>query len=383
MRPPLLRPAPPPASREAEPVPPAGCEPAGDEPAGGEPAGAARGAPAPGAHRLTVPETAAGERLDVHLAARFDVARNRVRRWVDEGRVRVGGRPAKASRALAAGDVVECEVPPPAPDDRVEPEPGDLRLLHDDPHLLVLDKPAGLTVHPGAGRASGTLVHRLLHAYPELAGVGGPGRPGIVHRLDKDTSGALVVARTAAAHRTLARAFAARRVDKRYLAIVHGRPAADGAVAAPIGRDPNDRKRMTMRSGGRPARTTWHVLATAPGAALLEVAIETGRTHQIRVHLKHARHPLVGDPVYGEARWKALPGSRAQAALRAFPRPALHAWRLGFRHPASGEEVRFEAPVPDDLRTLWRAVGGLWPEEVAGGVAPTRVDSPREEEEER
>ncbi|HEX2163810.1 MAG TPA: RluA family pseudouridine synthase, partial [Thermoanaerobaculia bacterium] len=276
----------------------------------------------------------------------------------------------KASHALAAGETVECEVPAAAPDDRVEPEEGELAVLHADADLLVVDKPAGLTVHPGAGRATGTLVHRLLHRYPELAGVGGPGRPGIVHRLDRDTSGVLVVARTDAAHRALARAFAGRRVDKRYLGIVHGVPAPAGEIDAPIGRHPERRKEMTVRPDGRPARTRWRVLAAAGGAALLELSIETGRTHQIRVHLKHQRHPLVGDPVYGEPRWKGLRGGAARNALRDFPRPALHAWRLAFPHPATGEEVAFTAPVPEDLRELWRTVGGAWPAAVTPAAAP-------------
>ena len=330
--------------------------------------------PAPGAHRWQVPPEAAGERLDRHLAARLAVSRSRARRRIDEARVRVDDRPAKASHPLAAGETIAADVPPPAADDRVEPEAGDLAVLWADADLVVVDKPAGLTVHPGAGRATGTLVHRLLHAYPELSGVGGPGRPGIVHRLDKDTSGAMVVARNESTHRALARAFASRRVDKRYLAVVHGVPEREGAVDAPIGRHPHERKRMTVRPDGRPARTSWRVLATAPGAALLEVTIETGRTHQIRVHLKHARHPLVGDPLYGEARWKGLPGSRAQAALRDFHRPALHAWRLAFPHPATGEEMAFEAPVPEDLRRLWEAVGGRWP---AGPDAAHRAPGPR------
>ena len=323
-------------------------------------------APAPGPHRWQVPPEAAEDRLDRHLAARLDVSRSRAHRWIEEGRVRVEGRPAKPSQALAAGNRVECEVPPPEPDDRVRPEAGALSVLHADPHLVVVDKPAGLTVHPGAGRATGTLAHRLLHDYPDIAGVGGPGRPGIVHRLDRDTSGVMVVARTEAAHRALARAFAARKVDKRYLAVVYGVPEEAGVVEAPIGRHPQERKRMTVRPDGRPSRTTWRRLATASGAALVELTIETGRTHQIRVHMKHARHPLIGDPVYGESRWKGLPGSRAQAALRAFPRPALHAWRLAFEHPATGERVAFEAPVPDDLRGLWEAVGGTWPALVGG-----------------
>ncbi|HEX5759105.1 MAG TPA: RluA family pseudouridine synthase [Thermoanaerobaculia bacterium] len=304
-----------------------------------------------------MPPEAAGERLDRHVAARLERPRNQVRRWIEAGLVRVGGAPAKPASMLAAGDRVECA--PPAPvDDRIVPEAAPLALLHEDAWLLVLDKPPGLAVHPGAGRPSGTLAHRLLARDPEMAGVGGPGRPGIVHRLDKDTSGALVVARTAAAYERLARAFAAREVEKRYLAIAYGapRPAA-GRIEAPIGRHPLRRKEMTVRRDGRPATTGYRTLAAAAGIALLELDLATGRTHQIRVHLKHLGHPLVGDPVYGEARWKGLPAA-ARGALERFPRPALHAWRLAFRHPATGERAAFEAPVPEDLKRLWEEVTG-------------------------
>lgn len=305
----------------------------------------------------TVGADTAGERLDRHVAARLDVARNQVRRWIDEGLVRVNGREAKPSAALAAGDRVECSPPEPR-EERVVPEPGDLRLLYEDGDLVVIDKPAGLTVHPGAGRATGTLAHHLLDRYPEMAGVGGPGRPGIVHRLDQGTSGALVVARTAGAYARLARAFAAREVQKSYLGIAYGAPApASGLIEAPIGRHPQKRMEMAVRPAGRPARTGYRTVATQAGIALLEMDLATGRTHQIRVHLKHLGHPLVGDPVYGEARWKGLPRA-VQAALRDFPRPALHAWRLAFRHPGTGEPLAFEAPVPEDLRTLWESVTG-------------------------
>jgi len=320
---------------------------------------------APGRHAWAVPEAAEGERLDRHVAAHLDVARNQVARWIESGLVRIGGRAAKASRALRAGERIDCDVPAPEPDDRVRPEPGELAVLHEDDELLVLDKPAGLTVHPGAGRPTGTLVHRLLHRDPSLAGVGGPGRPGIVHRLDKDTSGVMVVARTPAAYRALARAFAARRVDKRYLAIVWGTPEAEGRIDAPIGRHPRDRKRMAVlpadRKGARPAETTWRRLAVAEvgggGISLVSVGLETGRTHQIRVHLKHLRHPLVGDPVYGEDRWREI-RPPARAVLAAFPRPALHAWRLAFAHPGTGERVAFEAPPPADLVELWETASG-------------------------
>ena len=313
----------------------------------------------------TVGPEDAGERLDRHVAARLDTPRNQVQRWIQDGLVRVNDREAKPSYPVAEGDLVDCS-PPEVKDDRVQPEEGDLHVLYEDADLVVLDKPAGLTVHPGAGRTSGTLAHRLLARYPEMAGVGGPGRPGIVHRLDQGTSGVLVVARTPAAYHRLARAFAAREVDKRYLALVYGEPKPpSGMIDAPIGRHALRRKEMTVRADGRPARTGYRTLASCAGISLLELDLATGRTHQIRVHLKHLGHPLVGDPVYGEARWKGLLKlpKPVQARLRDFPRPALHAWRLAFKHPIDGRSFAFEAPVPPDLRELWeRAAGTGWPE---------------------
>ncbi|HEX3553667.1 MAG TPA: RluA family pseudouridine synthase [Thermoanaerobaculia bacterium] len=305
----------------------------------------------------TVPPEAAGERLDRHVAARLDVPRNQVQHWIEAGLVRLNGRAAKPSAAVSSGDQVEC-APPERKEERVLPEAGELRLLYEDAALVVIDKPAGLTVHPGAGRSTGTLAHRLLDRYPEMAGVGGPGRPGIVHRLDQGTSGVLVVARTAAAYARLARAFAAREVKKRYLGIAYGAPSPSaGMIEAPIGRHPQRRKEMTVRPGGRPSKTGYRTLAAKAGISLLEMDLATGRTHQIRVHLKHIGHPLLGDPVYGEARWKGLPRS-VQAPLRDFPRPALHAWRLAFKHPDTGTSLTFEALVPGDFRELWQAVTG-------------------------
>ncbi|HEY8022820.1 MAG TPA: RluA family pseudouridine synthase [Thermoanaerobaculia bacterium] len=297
---------------------------------------------------------AAGERLDRHVAARLGEPRNQVQRWIREGRVEVNGAPARPSAAVAAGDAIACRpLPPPASDARIAPEAEPLAVLYEDADLAVLDKPAGLTVHPGAGRATGTLAHRLLARWPEIAGVGGPGRPGIVHRLDRETSGVLVVARTPAAYARLARAFAEREVGKRYLALAYGAPSPpSGSIEAPIGRHPTRRTEMAVRQRGRPARTLYRTLAAAAGISLLALDLETGRTHQIRVHLKSLGYPLVGDPVYGEARWKGLP-RRVQGPLGAFPRPALHAWRLAFRHPTSGEPMAFEAPVPADLERLW------------------------------
>jgi 23S rRNA pseudouridine1911/1915/1917 synthase len=317
------------------------------------------GAAAGGSWR--VPPEAAGERIDRALAERLGVPRSRVRRWIELDLVRLDGRPpAKSGEPLRAGAVLDWRAPP-AGDDRIAPEPGELVLLHEDADLLVLDKPAGLVVHPGAGRGTGTLAHRLLDRFPELAGVGGPGRPGIVHRLDRGTSGVLLVARTAAAHERLARDFAARRVGKLYLAIVWGTPRARaGEIDAAIGRHPVDRKRMAVRARGRPARTVWRRIGSAGPFGLLEIELLTGRTHQIRVHLRSIGHPIVGDPVYGEPRHLGARGAGAAAAARLLEieRPALHAWRISLRHPRTEEALRFEARPPADLDQLWAAAGG-------------------------
>ena len=371
--------------------------------AAGIPADIAGIAALPAPPPTTQPTTTggAGDRLDRHLAAAYRLPRNQVQQWIRDGLVRVNGRPAKASGTLAAGDRVDCEPPPPRAETLL-PEAEDLAVLYEDAGLTVLDKPAGLTVHPGAGRTTGTLAHRLLARYPEMAGVGGPGRPGIVHRLDRGTSGVMVAARTAAAYQRLSRAFAGRTVAKRYLAIVYGRPAApSGLIEAPIGRHPERRKEMTVRRDGRPARTGYRTVAAQAGISLLELDLATGRTHQIRVHLKSLGHPLVGDPVYGEARHRALPRP-VQAPLRDFPRPALHSWRLALpkslvrggedtadapaddgggvgrgRGGGSGESgpwqdwMLFEAPVPQDLRDLWREVTGApLPDLPAAGPPP-------------
>jgi 23S rRNA pseudouridine1911/1915/1917 synthase len=236
----------------------------------------------------------------------------------------------------------------------VEPASGPREVLFEDEHLVVVNKPADLAVHPGAGRPAGTLANRLLAAYPEMGEVGGPGRPGIVHRLDLGTSGVLVAARNRAVHEKLSKAFARRAVHKRYLAIAYGTPTdPEGTIDAPIARHPERRKEMTVLLTGRPAETGYRTLAASSGLSFLELAPVTGRTHQIRVHLKHIGHPIVGDPVYGEARWRGLDKS-LQKAPRDFERSALHAWRLEFAHPVSGGPCRFEAPLPEDMATLWR-----------------------------
>jgi len=318
--------------------------------------------PAPGT--WVIGEEDAGGRLDRVLARHLGATRHRVQTWIAAGRVTVDGEPAaKSGLTLRAG----CRLawrPPPAADGRVRPEAGEISLLWSDDDLLVIDKPAGLVVHPGAGRSSGTLVHRLLAAYPELAGVGGPGRPGIVHRLDRDTTGCLVVARTPRAYEQLTRDFAARTVEKRYLAVVWGHPReASGRIEVPIGRHPVARKKMSIRRGGRPAITDWRRIAVGGAVALVEMRIETGRTHQIRVHARHWRHPLIGDPLYGEPRHRGLRGDPARA-LAEFGRSALHAWRLALPHPVTRHRLAVESPVPADLRELWsRAAATPFPDD--------------------
>jgi len=309
----------------------------------------------------TIPSEEAGNRLDRHLAGRLGQSRHQVQRWIGEGRVQLNGSATKPATKVEAGDTVACALPETPRDPGLAPQDGPLSILYEDPHLLVLDKPPGVAVHPGAGRDSGTLANFLLARYPEIAEVGGPGRPGIVHRLDLNTTGLLVVARTADTYYGLTTAFAERRVEKTYQAMAYGTPReANGTIELPIGRHRGDRKKMTVRRDGRPATTRYRRRQDAAGICRLEVEILTGRTHQIRVHLKALGHPLVGDPVYGEARWRGLPRP-SQRALRTFPRPALHAWRLAFTHPVEGHRVEFEAPIPEDLRHLWTAVTGkIW-----------------------
>ncbi|HEX4955659.1 MAG TPA: RluA family pseudouridine synthase [Thermoanaerobaculia bacterium] len=326
---------------------------------------------APGPIALEVTAGDAGERLDRWLAGRLGVPRNQVQGWIRAGSVLVNARSARPSQTLSAGDRVTGELPAPAADPRVTPESGELVVLYEDDWLVALDKPAGIAVHPGAGRATGTLVHRLLARYPEMAGVGGPGRPGIVHRLDLGTSGVLVLARRAEAYHRLVADFAARRVAKQYLAIVYGSPREPrGRIEAAIGRHPTRRKEMTQRPDGRPATTGYQLVASARGTSLLVVDLFTGRTHQIRVHLKALGHPLVGDPVYGEARWKGAERV-AQGVLRDFTRPALHAWRLRLAHPQDGRPLELVAPPPPDLAALWARLSGGEMDSALAGLAWT------------
>jgi 23S rRNA pseudouridine1911/1915/1917 synthase len=284
-----------------------------------------------------------GSRLDAALPrAHPELSRSQAARLVAQGRVRIDGvRAQRAARRLRRGERVDFELPPPEPAG-LEPEPIPLEIVYEDPDLLLLDKPAGLVVHPAPGHPSGTLVHALLHHCGALPGVGGVARPGIVHRLDKGTSGLLVVAKNDLAQRRLAQDFKAHRIDREYLALVRAEPRAErGEMHLPIGRHPGDRKRFSTRvAHGREAQTCWRIERRLRGATLLRITPRTGRTHQIRVHLAAAGLPLAGDPVYGGGRPREL----------GLERQALHAAVLGFAHPRSGEPLRFESPLPEDLR---------------------------------
>jgi 23S rRNA pseudouridine1911/1915/1917 synthase len=311
-------------------------------------------------HEITVPDGGGG-RLDRVLAADpgLGVSRSQLGRLVDEARVAVNGRPAvKPGQRVRPGDRVTVEVPPPAPLEAA-PEDIPLAVVYEDDAVLVVDKPAGLVVHPAAGHGGGTLVNALLHHAGALAG-GDPHRPGIVHRLDKDTSGLLVVAKTPAARDALAARFKAHDLERVYLALVHGVPAGGrGRIESLIGRHPTDRKRMSGRvARGRGAVTHYAVVRALPGPmALLEVRLETGRTHQIRVHLSERGHPVVGDRTYGGHRPPsgALPPG-ARAAVAGLGRQFLHASVLGFPHPATGTPLRFTSPLPPDLAAVLAAL---------------------------
>jgi 23S rRNA pseudouridine1911/1915/1917 synthase len=310
----------------------------------------------------------ARERLDLvlvrHLADLPEVSRTRIQAWIEGGLVRVNGEAAaKAAERVGQGDAVEVVLPPPPPPPRprAAAEELPLALLYEDEQLLAVDKPAGLVVHPAFGHRRGTLVNALLwHA---RAWGEGARRPSLVHRLDKDTSGVLLVAKTAAAHASLVRAMKARTVRKEYLAIVYGRPRqASGKIERRIGRDPGDRRRMAaVASEGREARTLYERLATTPPGepplSLLRCFLQTGRTHQIRVHLQAHGLPLVGDPLYSAPRHKGIADPALAALCRGFPRQALHAHRLTIRHPATGVALTFEAPIPTDFAELAAAAG--------------------------
>ncbi len=297
--------------------------------------------------RLCVPPDLADVRLDAALARLLpEHSRSRLSEWLAEGRILVDGQHLPGKTRLAGGETIALSLPEASTDTENAPEDIPLDILHEDEHLLILDKPPGLVVHPGAGNPDGTLLNALLHHAPQLADIP---RAGIVHRLDRDTSGVMMVAKTLTAQTALVRQLQARTASREYLALVDGVIARPGTVDAAIGRHPRDRTRMAVVVGtsGKPAVTHYRPRERFDGpgmagrnATLVECQLETGRTHQIRVHMAHIRHPLVGDPVYG------------RRGDDRFPRQALHAWRLTLEHPESGETVRFVSPLPPDMRTL-------------------------------
>lgn len=306
---------------------------------------------APRAATLIISEADAGRRVDQVVTAHLrDMSRSQVQRLIREGSVTIAGRPIKSGALATPGAVVTVTMPPAAPAAlRAEPLP--LAILHDDADLVVVDKPAGLVVHPSAGHASGTMVNALLHHVGGLSGIGGRERPGIVHRLDKGTSGVMVIAKHDRAHRDLARQFHDRLVEKEYVALVWGRPPMGRSFDQALGRDPRHRQKISSRARhGRPAITTLRSVEPLGPVSLVRVAIATGRTHQIRVHLSEAGFPVVGDALYGGSRRRT--GLRAVAAL---DRPFLHAARLSFAHPADGRRLTFEAPLPADLDAVLTA----------------------------
>lgn len=300
---------------------------------------------------LLIAETEAS-RIDAYLAANTDLTRSKIQKLIKDGAVALNGKACKASSAVCAGDSIRILVPETDGDRLPEPENITLDVVYEDDDLAVINKPKGMVVHPAPGNPSGTLVNALLYRFQTLSGAGGEIRPGIVHRIDRMTSGLLVVAKNDFAHEALARQFAEHTAHREYLCLVHGNLKEDsGTVDAPIGRHKTDRKRMAVTEDGRRAVTHWHVLERFGTETLLDVRLETGRTHQIRVHMAYIKHPILGDEVYGSPASKL--GLNGQA---------LHGYRLTFSHPRTGETMSFTAPLPDDFTTAIVRLGGSVPE---------------------
>ena len=302
---------------------------------------------------ITVEPADVGERLDAFLARRIPGAsRSQIQKAITEGDAAVNDRPSKPAYRLREGDEIAIDLLPPEPLD-ASPEPIDLDIKYEDDDLAVINKPAGMVVHPGAGVRSGTLANALVHHFNQLSRTGGGSRPGIVHRLDAGTSGLIVVARNETAHNNLAEQFMSRTVSKSYKALVYGLLREDeGRLDGPIGRDPRNRVKMAVRAErqGRPALTFFRVVDRFNDFTLLDVNIKTGRTHQIRVHLSHAKHPVVADATYGNGRENSIRDAQVKSMVLALGRPFLHAAQLGFLHPTTGEQLNFEAELPDELK---------------------------------
>lgn len=298
----------------------------------------------------TVPDSMAGLRLDQALAKMFpDYSRSRLKAWLLDGAVLVDGGSMRPRDRVDGGEEIELR-PVAEAVVQSDPEPIPLDVVYEDEALVIIDKPAGLVVHPGAGNPTGTLMNGLLHHAPELAELP---RAGIVHRLDKETTGLLLVAKTLPAHTALVRALSEREISRRYHAVCQGVLTGGGSIDAPIGRHPVDRTRMSVVDIGKPALTHYKVFERYRGHSYVDVRLQTGRTHQIRVHFAHRRHPLVGDPVYGGR--LAIPAGASESltkTLRNFKRQALHAAELSFAHPISGGELKVEAPLPADFQRL-------------------------------
>jgi 23S rRNA pseudouridine1911/1915/1917 synthase len=306
---------------------------------------------------LAAPAEAANQRLDLFLAAQFNTAsRSAIQRAISDGKILVNTRHVKPSHRLSAGEMIAGTIPQ-APPIEAQPENIPLDIVYEDESLIVINKPAGMVTHPGAGVKSGTLANALVYHLQQQAAAlprrGGVSRPGIVHRLDVGTSGLLVAAKTDQAHLSLAEQFEARTVDKRYTALTFGQLEKEaGSIEAPLGRDPRSRVKMAVSKDGRPALTHFRVLEHFAELTLLEVEIKTGRTHQIRVHLAHVKHPIVGDTTYDSGRANQLKNPQLRAAIAKLQRPFLHATSLSFTHPVGGQRLEFTAPLPPDLQTF-------------------------------
>jgi 23S rRNA pseudouridine1911/1915/1917 synthase len=299
-----------------------------------------------------------GKRLDLYIASCIsDCSRSVATNLIRHGKIRVQGMVRKPGYRIKAGDEICGCIPPPTPV-LFKPEPIPIDILHEDDDIIVINKQPGLVVHPAPGHHSGTLVNALLYHCPKLNGIGGALRPGIVHRLDKDTSGVLVAAKNDRAHHHLSRQFKSRRIKKKYLALVYGKMESDsGSVSLPIGRHPVDRKKMSTNSRkSRVAETTWQIRERFEWASLIVVNLKTGRTHQIRVHCAAIKHPVMGDKVYGPRKTGGKKVANGKNLFGMVPRQMLHAWRLVLTHPVTEAMVSFEAPIPSDMQAVMTAL---------------------------